>query len=268
MIKPFIKYTGSKFPYLNDIKNLLPEKFTKVFIPFLGSGSFITLFKNHKLVCSDLNEDVISVFKSLLYYPEYLKNSYELHHKDLAQFGNLHYEFVRGQFNKMRRPEDFLFLTRTCYNGLIRYNKNNEFNVSFHHTRKGITPEKLNKIIDEWYNLLKLENEVSFLHEDYRTTVAKCKSDSLVIADPPYILTRGQYLAQKFDFAEFEFTFNDLSRKNVKWMITLDDNENLVRSKLPNLKGFYTKTSAKHSSLSNLKNRKCHKGNTVIINYG
>lgn len=269
-LHPFIKYTGSKFPYLTDLKVLLPENYKNVFIPFVGSGSFITLFENKPIVASDLNSDVISVFKALVDNPKLLYRLYKTHYITLTQNikgKGYYYNLVRDRFNLTRNPEDFLFLTRTCYNGLIRYNKRGDFNVGFHHTRDGITPDKLRTIIYTWLTLLTDTNKVDFYHEDYRSTIVKAIADDFIIADPPYIKTKGQYLAQKFDFAEFEYLFNSLTKKGVKWMITLDDDLSLVKQTLPNLYGNYQKTSEKQSSLSNLKNKKVHKGNTVITNY-
>ena len=72
---------------------------------------------------------------------------------------------IRNEFNKTRNPAYFLFLTRTCYNGLIRYNKNNEFNVSLHHTRNGIEPKKLENIILDWNKLIQ---NINFSNQDYK----------------------------------------------------------------------------------------------------
>ena len=65
-----------------------------------------------------------------------------------------YFEAIRGRLNKEHNPLDFMFIMRTTTNGMPRYNKNGEFNNSFHITRDGIMPDKLSKIITEWSELL------------------------------------------------------------------------------------------------------------------
>jgi DNA adenine methylase len=267
-MKPFIKYTGSKFPYLAEIKPLLPSAYGSVLIPFMGGGSFISLFKYKNVFASDLNQDVVNVFNCLMSDLDTLKLAYNERHLALLSAANKdkYYRSIRARFNVTKSPEDFLFLTRTCFNGLIRYNKAGDFNVGFMHNRNGINPTTLSKIMQSWQHLFSI-NTVSFTAESYKLTAARARAEDLVIADPPYINTKGQYQSGKFDFDEFETVFNDLTKKNVKWLITLDDNTDLVKSRLPNLTGFYHKTTVKGSSLSGLQGNKVKKGNTIITNY-
>lgn len=97
---------------------------------------------------------------------------------------------VRSRFNTYHDPNDFMFIMRTTTNGMPRYNKNGEFNNSFHVTRDGIKPETLDRIIHEWSELLN-ENNVQFIHQSYENVQSE-KGDVLYL-DPPYANTKGMY---------------------------------------------------------------------------
>ncbi len=97
---------------------------------------------------------------------------------------------VRKRYNKEHNPLDFMFIMRTTTNGMPRYNQDGEFNNSFHVTRNGILPDKLDKIIYEWNKLLK-DNQVEFITCSYNE-VSPIKDD-FVYLDPPYANTKGMY---------------------------------------------------------------------------
>ncbi len=267
-MKPLIKYSGSKFPYLEEIEKVLPQNYENVFIPFCGGGSYLTLFKQKNIYASDILPDVINIFNCLKLHPTHLKDSYKDHYNKLVSHGQNYYYEVRDNYNKHRSANDFLWLTRTCFNGLIRFNPKNEFNVSFHHNRKGIEPQKFEKIVDEWNCLVNIFNQCRFICEDYRKTLCYVKARDFVILDPPYLQTKGQYQMQEFDFSEFEKELNLLTDKDVHWLVTMDDDLELVKKSFHNLRQarFY-KTTKKSSSFSRLKMKNINKGNTIITNY-
>lgn len=127
--------------------------------------------------------------------PEKLCGHYEKLWKEMNTLGSIeerkeYFYKVRSRFNKSRDPADFLFLSRTCVNGLIRYNKKGEFNTSFHFSRSGIDPKKLSKIINEWSYILNKYN-VEFICCDYREIVTEV--NDFMYLDPPYAGTNGIY---------------------------------------------------------------------------
>ena len=91
---------------------------------------------------------------------------------------------------------NFMFIMRTTTNGMPRYNKNGEFNNSFHVTRDGIKPKTLEKIILQWSSLLNKFN-VQFIKVDY-TRIHPSENDLLYL-DPPYANTKGMYYG-KIDY--------------------------------------------------------------------
>lgn len=113
-----------------------------------------------------------------------------------------YYENVRERFNGEHNPIDFLFLNRTCFNGLIRYNRKGEFNSPFHLNRPGIEPLKLKKILFEWSDLLN-RNNVEFYWDSYHNI------NDFIYLDPPYANTKGMYNGE-FDKDKFFQYVRDL----------------------------------------------------------
>ena len=183
---PFIKWTGSKRKQAPEIVDKFPKKINTYYECFLGGGSVLHELLNriylgeitcNKIVCCDVNQDLINVFnifknketrKKLLEY--YSNLHYQL--KKLADIENtpdlseqvkksqvLYYQ-QRDKLNSLdwndpERPYIFYWITRTSFNGLVRYNPKGKFNAPFHVAgRFGITPEELEKVFNSWGNVM------------------------------------------------------------------------------------------------------------------
>lgn len=111
-----------------------------------------------------------------------------------------------------------MFLSRTCVNGLIRFNEKGEFNNSLHYFRKGINPDTLEKIIADWSNHVQ---NTEFLADDYKITTASAKAGDVVYLDPPYFHTRGRYFGT-IDFERFLEYLEDLNHRGIKCLLSFD----------------------------------------------
>jgi DNA adenine methylase len=198
--QPIIKWSGSKRSQSELIINEFPKQINNYYEPFVGGGSIVfqlihSDIKVNNYFCSDINEDLINLWNTIKNNPKLLINDYTLMWKDLNKDSDLnrkkkYFYDVRERFNKYKNPSDFLFISRTTTNGLIRYNKKGEFNNSFHVTRNGIIPNTLNDIICYWSNELNKYN-VYFEHKNYSTI--QTKSNDFIYLDPPYAGTKGMY---------------------------------------------------------------------------
>jgi len=225
MNQPLIKYTGSKRFLAKQITSCFPSKIETYYEPFLGGGSiFLYLLKNNynikKYVCSDINIELIKLWEIVKNNPKQLIKYYIwywniLNKFDSDEYRKKKYYEIKKRFNKTKNPYMFNFLTRTCFNGLIRYNKNNEFNVGIHPNRKGIKPLSFIKIVNYYHSLFAI-NDVTFKIMSFDKI--KPLEDDFVFLDPPYLNTKGMYFgtidAQNYiDFlrqlkCSYAFTFD------------------------------------------------------------
>lgn len=199
--QPLIKWTGSKRSQASQIASYMPRKIKVYYEPFCGGLSMgYFLLKNRWAIedyfISDICPDLITLWKYVQTSPKELIQSYKENWTKLSKDTEHYYE-VRDRFNKYRDPQDFLFLSRTCINGLIRFNKNHEFNSSLHLKRQGILPATMGEIILEWNKLLQ---KVNFHCGDYREIDPTI--DDWCYLDPPYSDSDNIY-SGNIDFQAF-----------------------------------------------------------------
>ncbi len=216
MLQQLIKYTGSKRTQANTILEYIPKKGNVYYEPFLGSGSVFyammdsDLFNYQKYVLSDVNKDVVDLHKYLLFEDiDAVIEQYEYDWNKLKEQGQSYYYFIRERFNGMinRNPSDFLFITRTCANGLIRYNNKGGFNNPFHHNRDGILPSNLKKIIQQYRQITEDKN-IEFIVQSFND-IKNINTKDYFYLDPPYTLSNKMYLCWVTQ-EEIEFFCNNL----------------------------------------------------------
>lgn len=139
----------------------------------------------------------------------------ELNIDDDIQRKKAYFVSVRNRYNQEHNPLDFMFIMRTTTNGMPRYNHKGEFNNSFHVTRNGIHPDKLEKIVYEWSNLLNINN-VKFICCSY-DEIKPAKSDFMYL-DPPYANTKGMY----YGTIDYDKLWNYLRQLPCKYIMSFD----------------------------------------------
>ena len=217
-VKPFIKWSGSKRSQAHEIISYFPKEFDVYYEPFLGSGAILGHLTPQKAVGADINKPLISLWKELQSNPEKMANDYREKWDALQKKGHTYFYEVRDKFNKDQSPFDFLFLTRTCVNGLIRYNKNGEFNNSLHHTRSGIHPDRLEKIIFDWSSTV---GGYKFIDHDYKKATFSAKDGDFIYLDPPYFNTGTRYFGV-IDYESFLGYLEELNQRGIRFALSYD----------------------------------------------
>lgn len=213
-----IKWSGSKDSQSDKITEYFPKNINTYYEPFVGGGSvFLKLLEHEDIkikryVISDINNELIEIYKLIQNNPDKIISKYNEHHKifnssDIEQ-RKIYFMNVRDLFNKNHLPEDFYFIMRTTTNGMPRYNRDGNFNNSCHFSRPGMNPKDVEKIIKK-YNKLFNENDITFLCSDYKDLKVENENDFIYL-DPPYENTKGMY------FGGFK---NDIF---IEWLNNLD----------------------------------------------
>lgn len=253
---PFIKWTGSKRYQAKAIVDFFPKKIDTYYECFLGGGSVLHELLNRiaegkiqcqDIVCCDVNKDLISIFniflndrKSLFDY--YCKQREELVRRSGFDEGHekiftrqhvldcqtLYYE-NRDKYNSLdpddpERPYLFYWLSRTCFNGLIRFNPQGKFNASFHvGGRLGIKPNELQDVFDAWgYVMDKMKGHIEFINDSFHNVVKGACCGDVVYMDPPYENTTGMYFSGGFDTNLLYTTIKNIEQNGASVLLSYD----------------------------------------------
>ena len=218
MIQPAIKWSGSKRSQAYKIAEFAPKEYGEYYEPFVGGGSVMYAMNPRHGICADKCEPLIGIWKMIQKNPCELADYYEMKWEMLQELGQEVYYNTRAAFNQYHRPEDLLFITRTCTNGLIRFNQDGEFNNSFHITRPGIRPDKLRDILFDWQARIK---NITFDSGDYHETTEDAKEGDFIYLDPPYFHTKGQYYGG-IDYSVLLEYLDNLNRRGIKYILSYD----------------------------------------------
>ena len=191
--EPFIKWAGGKRGLLKQILPLLPKKFKNYHEPFLGGGAvFFKLYslgylKDKEVYLSDINSELINAYKVVRDNPidliSNLKKYKEKHSKDFYyEIRALDREEDFLKLSELERATRFIYLNKTCFNGLYRVNKKGHFNTPIG------TCKSLNNIDnkDVILNASKALQNVTIINQSFEKVIPNSNKNDLVYFDPPY----------------------------------------------------------------------------------
>ncbi|KIL42834.1 site-spific DNA-methyltransferase (adenine-spific) [Jeotgalibacillus alimentarius] len=217
-IPSILKWTGSKRKQANQIFNHFPKEYNRYIEPFVGGGALLYLAADDNSIANDIYKPLIEFWELVKNKPDYLVDYYNREWINLQQSFPDYYYDVRDRFNKNPNGLDLSFLTRTCVNGIVRFNKEGGFNNSIHLSRKGMKPQNFQSIVYKWHKKIK---NVTFTNKDYREILKETKSGDLVYLDPPYAGSNNRYISD-LDIDSFFEELEKLNTKGVKWILSFD----------------------------------------------
>ena len=166
--------------------------------PFLGTGVVALNIEPQNAVLADTNEHVINLYQGIL--NEEIKGCTVRNHLEhegslLLEKGECHYYAIRDRFNEFGDPLDFIFLNRSCFNGMVRFNRKGKFNVPFCRKPERFRPALVTKIVNqvEWVTTVMKGKNWKLIVQDWRKTISEAKEGDLIYCDPPYIGRHTDY---------------------------------------------------------------------------
>lgn len=190
--QPFIKWVGGKRGLLEQILPLFPKDFNNYYEPFVGGGAVffelfsIGLLKNKKIILSDINSELVNAYNVVKNNPFELIKKLEIYKKQHSK--EFYYQIReldrKEDYNKLSNLEKatrFIYLNKTCFNGLYRVNKKGYFNTP-------IGSYKNPNIAD--YDVILSASEslqnVTIKQQSFKKVIEEVKTNDLVYFDPPY----------------------------------------------------------------------------------
>ena len=179
-ISPIIKWAGGKSGLLDQYAPYFPASYQRYFEPFVGSAAVFFHLQPQRAFLSDSNAELVALYQTVRDYPQELIAALHQHHNDKA-----YYYAVRAQrpadLTPVERAARFIFLNRTCFNGLYRVNRSGQFNVPFgNHKNPTICNEP--RILAASAALQSTQIDVARFEE----ALGEARAGDLIYLDPPY----------------------------------------------------------------------------------
>lgn len=178
-VTPFLKWAGGKRWLVERYSSFLDVEYERFIEPFLGSGAvFFKLLPNKAILC-DKNEKLIETYAAIRddwkLVERYLREHHSRHSKE-------YYYSLRAKTLKSpaSRAARFVYLNRTCWNGLYRVNLAGQFNVPIGTKNNAILPT------DDFESVATSLKSVELLAGDFELAISKAGKGDFVFVDPPY----------------------------------------------------------------------------------
>ena len=191
-IKPFVKWAGGKNGLINSLISFIPKNFNSYFEPFVGGGALFFYLKNlnilnsKKIYLNDKNAELINSYKQIKINPNKLLEELEIlknnHSKEyFYKIRNLDRDFDFYSLSEVFRAARFIYLNKTCFNGLCRYNAKGNFNTPMGSYKN---PKIYDK--DLIFSVHEVLKNVSITNKDFEVVSLKAKKGDFIYFDPPY----------------------------------------------------------------------------------
>jgi DNA adenine methylase len=183
--RPFLKWAGGKSQLLPEISKRLPHDYEQYFEPFLGGGAVFFSLHSKQAYLLDINSELINTYCVVKNYVDKLISDLKCH-----IYNKEYYYYIRNidrsleyeNWTNIQKASRFIYLNKTCYNGLYRLNSKMQFNTPMGRYKNPT-------IVDE-ENLkacsIALQN-VKLIAADFLEIESKVTSQDIVYFDPPYV---------------------------------------------------------------------------------
>lgn len=178
---PPLKWAGGKRWLVEKHLNLLPTVFGTYIEPFAGSAAVFFALEPQRAIIGDSNKDLIEAYQAIADSPQLVSATLKIHQRNHSKdyYYRIRSSKCRTEHTKAAR---FLYLNRTCWNGLYRVNKSGSFNVPVG-TKTTVTFPSDD--FDRWAALLA---KSTLICSDFEAVIDQSETGDLVFADPPYTI--------------------------------------------------------------------------------
>lgn len=203
IIVPFLKWAGGKRWLVSNSPNIFPKKFDRYIEPFLGSGAVFFHLKPNDAILSDSNQELVETYKAVQNNWKLVVRVLRKHQRNHCKS---HYYRVRDQKPRTNwaRAAQFIYLNRTCWNGLYRVNTSGKFNVPIG------TKENVMLDTDDFEEIARLLRSASIVCSDFEAIVDEARRGDFLFVDPPYTVKHNHNGFLKYN--ENIFSWDDQKR--------------------------------------------------------
>lgn len=236
-MKPFVKWAGGKRQLLPHISARLPQSFNDYYEPFIGGGACLLEFRPENAIMGDINSVLINCYQVIRDNVESLMEQLDelsMAHSEAVDKKEFYYK-MREEYNQQLKNEVydiktaalFIYLNKTCFNGLYRVNSKGLFNVPFNNKKTLNAYEKENLL-----QISRYLEDVTIKNSDFEETCKSVKKGDFVFFDSPYAPLKPDsfesYTKEGFSIEDHERLarlFKELTKRGAYCMLTNHNTE-------------------------------------------
>lgn len=246
---PFLKWPGGKRWFVNNHGNIFPDKYSCYIEPFLGGGSVFFFLEPVRAILGDKNLELITTYKAIREDWVSLETHLKQHKRKHSES---HYYKVRDDqpVSLVEQAARFIYLNRTCFNGIYRVNLEGRFNVP-----KGGRDSVLFDT-DDFEKVSEILVNADLYAADFEELISNARKRDFVFADPPYTVRHNlngfvRYNETLFSWQDQERLAEALIRARDRGTKIISTNANHISiRKLYEKRGFELREVSRYSSIS------------------
>lgn len=184
-IEPFLRWAGGKRWLIKIDTPIAPSSFNKYLEPFLGSAAvFFSMPQISSFILSDINSDLVNCYEAIRNNFLAVEKHLHVHHVNHSK--DYYYQVRDSQPREpSKKAARFLYLNRTCFNGLYRVNRQGRFNVPIG-TKSNVLLDN-----DNFSEISARLNQGILLNQDFEVTLSMAGKGDFVFIDPPYTVNHN-----------------------------------------------------------------------------
>ena len=216
-----LKWIGNKQRFAAELVSHFPRRFRTYIEPFLGSGAVLATLAPRNAIAGDAFAPLIEIWLALRDDPEAVIGWYSERRALVDALGKeAAYARVLASYNAKANGADFVFLTRACYGGVVRFRKSDGYMSTPCGVHTPIPVSSFAKRAQEWQQRI---SSTEFVHCDYRELMQRARPGDVVYCDPPYVDSQGiLYGAQAFRLRELFDTIAACKQRGVFVALSID----------------------------------------------
>lgn len=182
---PVIKWAGGKRQLLPELRRRLPSSYNRYFEPFIGGGALYFDIAPLDAYISDINPELVNLYEVIRDDVEALISDLSSHENSLEYYNEIRALDRNPNYTNIspvRKASRFIYLNKTCFNGLYRVNRKGFFNVPF---GRYANPNFLNK--ESLYVASEVLQTAQIECASFENILNFVKKGDFVYFDPPYI---------------------------------------------------------------------------------
>ena len=226
---PIVKWVGGKRQLMFELLKNMQKNYNRYFEPFIGGGALFFELQPNNAYISDTNEELINLYQVVRdNINELIKDlkKHKITKEYFMEIRNIDRTQEYQNWSDIQKASRFIYLNRTCFNGMYRVNSKGEFNVPFGNYKNP-------RIVDEnnLLNCSELLKNTEIECADFSQILSKVKKGDFVYLDPPYVPLNEtssftSYTKDGFDL-DMQFKLRDvcdeLDNKGVKFLLSNSD---------------------------------------------